>query len=362
MPQLTEYRLLDPEHALPEPGAPSASPGLGARPPRPSTSPSPSEPPPTSMPPPPSGTSLFTLILVKASGYMLIMGWHHRRRAYDGERTAGSSARSAQYRLSDPSPCRLNRAARADLSTLPLSTSSTPIHKGLFPLMPPLAILCVALLATVAPARAQTSTPSSSPPIAQNLSQRHEATTTPPPPQTGAATPGPATASNKSEADEAEARKNINRDFLGIRFGVGLGVSLDRGPDRIAEAEVVDGILRVTRTTNHRPRILLETHYFWRVHQERVSVAAGERTITVQAADIGAGPFAAIQSSDEAVLEAFALGLMIGFKRQDDSAFNIGVAECSILMSKCWAKALNPMLLFLTETLSDSCNGTAGDG
>ena len=128
-----------------------------------------------------------------------------------------------------------------------------------------------------------------------------------------------------NEADEAGAR-NINRDFLGIRFGVGIGVSIDPGPARIVDAQVIDGILRVTRTANHRPRILLETHYFWRAHQEEdVPVAVGDKIIRANIADIGAGPFAAIQSSDEAVLEAFALGLMVGFKREDDSAFNIGV-------------------------------------
>ena len=68
--------------------------------------------------------------------------------------------------------------------------------------MPLLAILVLALVATVAPARVQEA-------------------------GTGTVPSSNATTQNVSEADEADARKNINRDFLGIRFGVGIGVSID---------------------------------------------------------------------------------------------------------------------------------------
>lgn len=87
--QLTDDRLLDPEHALyPRAPRPSGRARPRRRCPAAPTSPSPSEPSPTSMPVLRSGTTTSPqLVLVKASRYMLIMGWQQRRRAYYGGRT-----------------------------------------------------------------------------------------------------------------------------------------------------------------------------------------------------------------------------------------------------------------------------------
>ncbi len=94
--------------------------------------------------------------------------------------------------------------------------------------------------------------------------------------------------------------------------------------ERIDEAEVIDGVVRVRKTVNHRPRILLETHYFWRLHAEASTVNARGGAVTIQEADIGLGPFVAIQGSGEELLEAFGVGVMLGFKRDAESSFNIG--------------------------------------
>ena len=124
---------------------------------------------------------------------------------------------------------------------------------------------------------------------------------------------------------KAEAQQAANRDFLGIRFGIAFGMAATVwADDRVEEAEVVEGIVRVNKTTNHQARVLLETHYFWRWKDEEVPIEVdGERQV-IDVADIGIGPFAAIQSSGDEILEAIGMGVMVGFKRDSRSSFNVG--------------------------------------
>ena len=131
---------------------------------------------------------------------------------------------------------------------------------------------------------------------------------------------------NAADADTNAAEEHANRNFLGISFGVAFGMTTDIGSgDRVDGAELVNGVVRVTKAANHRPRILLETHYFWRVDAENTVVSFGGAEVPVRTADIGFGPFAAIQGSDDELLEAFAIGGMVGFKRSERSSFNIGI-------------------------------------
>ena len=128
------------------------------------------------------------------------------------------------------------------------------------------------------------------------------------------------------EAATDAAQQYANRNFLGISFGVAFGMTTDIGSgDRVDEAEVVNGVVRVTKAANRRPRILLETHYFWEVDAEGTVVHLGGAEVSVREADIGFGPFAAIQGSEDEILEAFAIGGMVGFKRSERSSFNIGI-------------------------------------
>ena len=126
--------------------------------------------------------------------------------------------------------------------------------------------------------------------------------------------------------DDTAARQQANRDFLGINFGIAFGMTTNLGSrDRVDEAEVTNGVVRVTKAANHRPRVLLETHYFWELEDDNAVVSLGGTEVPVRAADIGLGPFVAIQGSEDELLEAFAIGLMIGFKRTERSSFNIGL-------------------------------------
>ena len=97
-----------------------------------------------------------------------------------------------------------------------------------------------------------------------------------------------------------------------------------KAEDRVEEAEIVEGVVRITKMTNHRPRVLLETHYFWQWKAEKVPMEVEGGSQIIEVADIGIGPFAAIQTSGDEVLESIGMGLMVGFKRDARSSFNVG--------------------------------------
>ena len=124
---------------------------------------------------------------------------------------------------------------------------------------------------------------------------------------------------------KAEEQQAANREFLGIRFGIAFGLAATVGADdRVEEAEVVEGVVRVNKTTNHQARVLLETHYFWRLQDEKVPILVNGKPQDIDVADIGIGPFVAIQSSGDEILEAIGMGLMVGFRRDARSSFNLG--------------------------------------
>jgi len=124
-----------------------------------------------------------------------------------------------------------------------------------------------------------------------------------------------ATSAGLAVADYRQ-QKAATKDFLGVSLGVSFGVSFDaEAGDRVDEAEVVNGIVRVKKESNARPRVLLEAHHFWPINAKDPDIAK-----------MGLGPFAAIQGSDKEVVEGFAFGLMLGLKRKpiSPSSFNIG--------------------------------------
>jgi len=123
----------------------------------------------------------------------------------------------------------------------------------------------------------------------------------------------------QANQESAESR------FIGLGFGMGVGLSISLGgDDRIDEAEVdPNGIVRVTRTANTVPRILLETHHFFSLRSREIKT--GVRTTT-----LGHGPFVAIQSSDDALLDSVAFGWLFGIRKpsSDDTgtaSFNAGI-------------------------------------
>lgn len=126
------------------------------------------------------------------------------------------------------------------------------------------------------------------------------------------------------EKDEAkgggssETSESGARDFAGLKLGVGLSLTVDIGSsDRVIEATVVNGIVRAVKTDNSKPRIMLESHYFF---------TPDSKFLTKKSGDWGLGPFVAIRPGSEEVIDAIAFGGMIGFRFLDTpKSFNIGL-------------------------------------
>jgi hypothetical protein len=122
---------------------------------------------------------------------------------------------------------------------------------------------------------------------------------------------------------EEERRNAAQKEFLGTKWGMGIGVGVDfGGRTRVKSARVVGNLVRVEEENDITPRIFLETHNFL-----NRKVRGGEKKPTD--ALWGNGPFAALQSSTEEVIESFSIGYMWGFRTSPDSNaglnFGIGV-------------------------------------
>ncbi len=78
------------------------------------------------------------------------------------------------------------------------------------------------------------------------------------------------------------------------------------------------GIVRVDDENDTIARVLLDSHYFFQ---------PSRRIFQVEPGNWGVGPFLALQPGSDDVVEAFGLGIMIGFKRpgNDGTSWNLGL-------------------------------------
>ena len=125
--------------------------------------------------------------------------------------------------------------------------------------------------------------------------------------------PAYADETNNNDAQPTSA----DRTFAGLKFGVGIALTMGIGEKPCVEsASIVEGIVRVDEERDATATIMLESHYLFKIG-------------TTHGRDVGIGPFVAIQpgGSDE-IIEAFGLGVMIGFRRErtGTSSWNLGVA------------------------------------
>ena len=110
-------------------------------------------------------------------------------------------------------------------------------------------------------------------------------------------------------------------ELQGFKFGIGLTLTLNySGRNRVKEAEVVNGKVRVTEDKDTIPRLMLETHYFF----------VPKKTSFLGILDPGMwgwGPFVAMQSGTDEIVEAIGGGFMVGFRRKKGSpqSFNLGL-------------------------------------
>jgi hypothetical protein len=108
------------------------------------------------------------------------------------------------------------------------------------------------------------------------------------------------------------------KDFIGITWGVGVGYS--HGFDDIVDdAQIIDGLVRVTKDLTEQPRVILEFHSYRWCHKKRVGDVSIEQ---------GCGPFAAVASRDDQAVSGVAAGWMYGWKTgtgADAKGFSIGI-------------------------------------
>lgn len=106
-------------------------------------------------------------------------------------------------------------------------------------------------------------------------------------------------------------------DFLGLRLGVGVGIS-HSWDDVIPEAVLgPGGVVVATKDNTTLPRVILESHYYgW------------SRGKTDGPRLRGIGPYFGIVAKSEKLISAFSLGLMVGWKDKtpgDPQGFSIGI-------------------------------------
>ena len=120
----------------------------------------------------------------------------------------------------------------------------------------------------------------------------------------------------------------------------GVGFAADRrasGPDRIREAEVVDGRVVVTDVDNATVGPILEAHAFvftlkkdWAIKNEkgdlvvtRVQPCAGATEFPT----VAMGPFTMLNFGEEQFVKSIGVGWMLGFRvKQTERVINLGVA------------------------------------
>lgn len=128
------------------------------------------------------------------------------------------------------------------------------------------------------------------------------------------------------KAAEAAIEKQSQRKFAGIDFGVGISATVDYGAnDRVKDAEIIDGIVRVTADNNVNARVMLELHYFFTPGMD-MDKENDEISPLTGASDFGWGPFVALQPGTDEIIEAIGLGIMVGWKRKSSasSSWNLG--------------------------------------
>lgn len=144
------------------------------------------------------------------------------------------------------------------------------------------------------------------------------------------------TVETKVEPQRALADASSNKQtFGGIEFGIGIAFSYDLGEnDRVRNASLIDGIVRVDHTDNVRARLILESHYLFTPDDILGATNIfGLSNVGQERKEWGVGPFVALQPGTDNVIDAIGAGLMLGLRRSavagstsnSGDSFNIGI-------------------------------------
>ena len=118
--------------------------------------------------------------------------------------------------------------------------------------------------------------------------------------------------SKKKELEKLDEEEDSYEDFISNNFGIGLSATVDLGShDRIKSAGVVNGVVRVEEDDDVNLRVMLELHRFMYTSKKD--------------GRFGIGPFVGVQNGEDHAIEAFALGVMFGFRYPGETkSLNIG--------------------------------------
>jgi len=164
---------------------------------------------------------------------------------------------------------------------------------------------------------------------------------------------GVARAQTPLEVEQATEIEAATKDFLGLKWGLGIGVMGGIGGGTAVEKASLTGdekLVRVDEEGDMRPQMFLEMHAFlwggggdrgngkvkkWRDYQQekakyQMTNAAG---IVASPPDMknykvplwGVGPFVALQGSEKDVINALAVGLMWGIRKDPNAANSVNV-------------------------------------
>ena len=121
----------------------------------------------------------------------------------------------------------------------------------------------------------------------------------------------------EAKASAAETTSDGQGNFMGIRFGVGVGVSYSQD-DVVPEAELGAGnVIVATKTERQLPRVIFESHYYGWCRSARCNNGV-----------FGVGPYFGIVAKTDKLISAFSTGAMFGWKDKkggDPQGFSIGI-------------------------------------
>lgn len=149
---------------------------------------------------------------------------------------------------------------------------------------------------------------------------------------------------NEMVMEEVVEMEEATNDFLGLKWGAGIGVIGGFGGDKAVETASIDAnsIVRVDEEGELRPQVFLEMHAFvlnkkarhWRKYQQWLSEtqmkAARETEMRTEKPKptpplMGFGPFVALQSSDNEAIDALTFGVMLGVRRNPKKAASVNI-------------------------------------
>ncbi len=176
---------------------------------------------------------------------------------------------------------------------------------------------------------------------------------------------GAAQGQTQMEMEMATKMEEATNDFLGLKWGAGIGVMGGFGGYRAVEkaslvggtegddGAIEGGIVRVDEEADLRPQLFLEMHVFlagdkvgcWRDYQKKKAANQMEKARDPAATPSawckdkagqgqtpepplrGFGPFVALQSGDNNAIDSLAVGVMWGFRKdpQASASVNVGI-------------------------------------